>query len=330
MRAPSAPAASGRSLSPSSPTRWSSTRHAAWRPIRCSSATAATCIVAGAARRRRPPGPRSSSAWWPAPCASSAGLLLPDPVGPVFVALGVGLPGLALQDSWRFAFFAHGRGSSAFVNDLFWTVLLVLALVALDSRGDGSAARCLLAFGGTATLAAVLGAVQARRPPTPDPCCGVAADPPPTVRSVPRRERQHQRRIAAALLRARRRGRPRGGRLRAGLRDPDGPVPRRSHGDQPGCCPRSLAGIPPGLRAPRALLFRARGCSGGGSRCLGVDPADRLSARSWASPPQGALDADCTVTFLRSLSRSPQPRSPPPPPRDCAPWVWPAAASERS
>src|SRR5215212_5768949 len=43
-----------------------------------------------------------------------AGLLLPDSVGPVFVALGVGLPGLTLQDSWRFAFFACRRGSSAF------------------------------------------------------------------------------------------------------------------------------------------------------------------------------------------------------------------------
>jgi O-antigen/teichoic acid export membrane protein len=94
-----------------------------------------------------------------------AGVLLPDPAGPAFVALGVGLPGLAVQDSWRFAFFAGGRGSSAFINDLFWTVLLVLALVAMHLLGDGSAVRCLLAFGGTATLAAALGSLQAGTSP---------------------------------------------------------------------------------------------------------------------------------------------------------------------
>jgi len=90
------------------------------------------------------------------------GLALPDPIGPVVLALGVGLPGLALQDSFRFAFFACGRASAAFLNDLFWTVLLVLALVVLYQRGDGSAAKCLLAFGVTATLAGLLGMLQAR------------------------------------------------------------------------------------------------------------------------------------------------------------------------
>ena len=95
------------------------------------------------------------------------GLVLPDSVGPVFVALGFGLPGLALQDSWRFAFFACGRGTSAFINDLFWTVLLVLVLVVMYVNGDGTAVRSMLAFGATATLAAVLGAVQARVLPRP-------------------------------------------------------------------------------------------------------------------------------------------------------------------
>ena len=96
-----------------------------------------------------------------------AGLLLPDPVGPVFVALGVGLPGLALQDSWRFAFFARGRGSAAFINDLFWTVLLFGALFAVHSFARDSAWECVLVFGGTATLAALLGMLQARTLPRP-------------------------------------------------------------------------------------------------------------------------------------------------------------------
>ena len=129
--------------------------HRRWR--RATSAATGTALVVGVAAG--------------AVCVV-AGMLLPDPVGPVFVALGVGLPGLALQDSWRFAFFARGRGSSAFINDLLWTVLLVLALVVLQNRGDGSAAGCLLAFGGTATLAAALGAVQASVLPRPTRTAG--------------------------------------------------------------------------------------------------------------------------------------------------------------
>jgi hypothetical protein len=79
----------------------------------------------------------------------------------------VGLPGLTLQDSWRFAFFAAGRGASALVNDLVWTSLLILALFLLHRSGDGSVVRCLLAFGGTASLAAVLGSLQAGVTPRP-------------------------------------------------------------------------------------------------------------------------------------------------------------------
>jgi O-antigen/teichoic acid export membrane protein len=96
-----------------------------------------------------------------------AGLFLPDPVGQMFIALGVGLPGLALQDSFRFAFFACGRGSLAFINDLFWTVLIALSILLLYLQGRSNAQTCLLAFGITATLAGILGAVQARTIPRP-------------------------------------------------------------------------------------------------------------------------------------------------------------------
>ena len=113
-----------------------------------------------------------------------AGLLLPDPVGPAFVALGIGLPGLALQDSWRFAFFACGRGSSAFINDLFWTVLLVLALVrhARPSR-QCSALSARLRRHCHARCPARDG--SGTDPATPNSRAGMASDPPRTVGSLP-------------------------------------------------------------------------------------------------------------------------------------------------
>lgn len=95
------------------------------------------------------------------------GLLLPSRVGMPFVALGVGLPGLTLQDSWRFAFFACGRGVSSFINDFVWTVLLLGALVLLHSQGRTGAVICLITFGATASLAAVFGSLQAGVLPRP-------------------------------------------------------------------------------------------------------------------------------------------------------------------
>lgn len=81
-----------------------------------------------------------------------------------FLALAVGLPGLVLQDCWRYAFFAAGRGVQAFGNDLFWTVLLVIVLV-VSAPAFESAAAPVLAFGLTATVAAAFGAWQAKALP---------------------------------------------------------------------------------------------------------------------------------------------------------------------
>ena len=66
-------------------------------------------------------------------CVVAAAGVLSGVVGSAFLALGLTLPGLLLQDSWRYSFFALGRGSRAFVND---TVLGADA----DSR-PGSAPR---------------------------------------------------------------------------------------------------------------------------------------------------------------------------------------------
>jgi O-antigen/teichoic acid export membrane protein len=87
-------------------------------------------------------------------------LLLPWSVGAPFVALAVGLPGILLQDSYRFAFFSCGRGAGAFVNDLIWTVLQLAALGALLATGSVNAFTCMLAFSLTASVAAGIGLLQ--------------------------------------------------------------------------------------------------------------------------------------------------------------------------
>ncbi|ARP72800.1 hypothetical protein LK07_26930 [Streptomyces pluripotens] len=79
-------------------------------------------------------------------------------VGPAFACLGVMLPGLLLQDAWRYSFFAAGTGRKAFVNDLVWGVSLVPAMVV--AARAGSVPAFVLAWGASAAVAAVYGCFQ--------------------------------------------------------------------------------------------------------------------------------------------------------------------------
>jgi O-antigen/teichoic acid export membrane protein len=90
------------------------------------------------------------------------GMQLAGSTGAAFLALGVTLPGLLLQDSWRFSFFSAGRGGQAFANDLVWALTLCLALAAIAATGPASVFWFVLAWGGSAMVAAVVGGVQAR------------------------------------------------------------------------------------------------------------------------------------------------------------------------
>ena len=105
-----------------------------------------------------------------------AGMLLPPPIGPALIALGVLLPGLMLQDSVRFAFFAAGRPRSALLNDVVWTVLLLFALVMVHQAGNQGdtvgVVLCLVAFGGTASIAALFGLYQTHVLPRPSRVSG--------------------------------------------------------------------------------------------------------------------------------------------------------------
>ncbi|WP_060889598.1 MATE family efflux transporter, partial [Streptomyces scabiei] len=86
-------------------------------------------------------------------------------VGAAFACLGVMLPGLLLQDAWRYSFFAAGTGRKAFVNDLVWGVALVPAMVV--AARVGTVAAFVLAWGASATVAAVYGCFQSGIRPHP-------------------------------------------------------------------------------------------------------------------------------------------------------------------
>ena len=79
-----------------------------------------------------------------------------------FLALGLTLPGLLLQDSWRYSFFALGRGSQAFLNDTVWALALLPALVLLRVTHHGNVFWFVFTWGAAAGAAAAVGPLQAR------------------------------------------------------------------------------------------------------------------------------------------------------------------------
>ncbi len=87
---------------------------------------------------------------------------LGGPTRMAFLALGLTLPLLMLQDSWRFAFFALGRGSQAFLNDSLWAFGLVVALICLRYAGLSNVFWYVFAWGATAGIGAAVGLLQTK------------------------------------------------------------------------------------------------------------------------------------------------------------------------
>jgi len=93
--------------------------------------------------------------------ALAAGRIIGGTTGLAFTALGLTLPGLMLQDAWRYAFFAVGRGHHAFVNDTVWAVILLPALALLKMSGHANVFWFVIAWGGAAAVGAAIGPLQA-------------------------------------------------------------------------------------------------------------------------------------------------------------------------
>ena len=95
-------------------------------------------------------------------CVLAAAALLDGAPRAAFLALGLTLPGLLLQDSWRYSFFALGRGSQAFLNDSIWAAALLPALVFLRLTHTSDVFWFVFAWGAAAAVGAVVGPLQAR------------------------------------------------------------------------------------------------------------------------------------------------------------------------
>ncbi len=93
---------------------------------------------------------------------AAVGLSMSGDLGTSLLCMGVLLPGLLLQDAWRVVFTTEGRPSAAFVNDLVWGLVQIGLVVAVLAADRESAVTVLLAWGGAALVAAVLGCIQFR------------------------------------------------------------------------------------------------------------------------------------------------------------------------
>jgi O-antigen/teichoic acid export membrane protein len=130
--------------------RFSGTDLGTWRRVtaQCTGTALVTGLVTGA-------------------CTLFAAVMLSGAPRLAFLALGLALPGLLLQDSWRYSFFVLGRGDKAFLNDTIWTLTLVPPLLVVRLAHSNSVFWLMAAWGTAAAVAACIGPLQARVIPRP-------------------------------------------------------------------------------------------------------------------------------------------------------------------
>ena len=95
-----------------------------------------------------------------------AGLVSDNLLGHVLVVIGVGLPGLLLQDTWRMVFFAQLRPARAAANDFLWMVLQVALVAAALVLHVKHVTIFVGIWSATAAAAALFGFIQFSMAPT--------------------------------------------------------------------------------------------------------------------------------------------------------------------
>ena len=96
-----------------------------------------------------------------------AGAWVGGSAGQALIALGVVFPSLLMQDAWRYVFFAAARPAAATLNDAVWAIVQLGIVIALLTTGVSTAGPLVLAWGGSAAAAALLGVRQAGTWPRP-------------------------------------------------------------------------------------------------------------------------------------------------------------------
>ena len=95
-------------------------------------------------------------------CALVAGVFIRGVAGQGFVAVGLMMPVLMLQEAWRFAFFTARKGYHALINDGVWAAVQIPLLLAVKLTGHGDVFWFVIAWGMGAAVGSVLGCFQAR------------------------------------------------------------------------------------------------------------------------------------------------------------------------
>jgi O-antigen/teichoic acid export membrane protein len=101
-----------------------------------------------------------------------AGLLAGGAAGAALLALSLPLPALLVQDSWRYTFFANSRPARAALNDTVWAVGQLATVWLLLMQGVNAVGPFILAWGGAAAVAALVGIYQAGVVPRPGAALG--------------------------------------------------------------------------------------------------------------------------------------------------------------
>jgi hypothetical protein len=95
----------------------------------------------------------------------AVGTAILGPLGTALILVGIAMPGLLLQDSVRFVFFAGGDPVGALRNDALWAVLQLAGVAFLASRSGDTGLHMVGAWAAAGVVAGGCGVVQLRGMP---------------------------------------------------------------------------------------------------------------------------------------------------------------------